>query len=85
MVVQETDEDLEDSADSSSEEVFAILDHSQYVRNDGQRSLRAELFIIKIILWKSWSPRGWAGGQVLQRDEGRYNRSKEATKKTLRL
>ena len=87
LVVQETDEHLEDSADSSSEEVFAIFDHSQYVRNDGQRSLRAELFIIKIIfLWMSWTPRGWAGGQVLQRDGRRYNRSNllEATKKTLR-
>ena len=28
LVVQETDEHLEDGADSSSEEVFAIFDHS---------------------------------------------------------
>ena len=32
MFVQETDEHLEDGADSSSEEVFAIFDHSLYVQ-----------------------------------------------------
>ena len=53
LVVQETDEHLEDSADSSSEEVFAIFDHSQYVRNDGQQSLidKAPRLSISIVIW----------------------------------